>query len=134
MVDLAPVATQTFTGAALEAFFRHAEENHELYRVVLSGDGGAEPRAMLFAATRGAASTVFTRVAEHFGRTPRLPMDFISGVFIAAALYACEHWLAGDLVGTPADMAAMLMQAQIEGFGWSLGFEPGEIAFEPQES
>jgi AcrR family transcriptional regulator len=129
---VAPQDTATYTGAGVAEVFRHAEEHRDLYRLVLNGEGGAAPRSEMIAAMRATASNVFCELTRRLGREPRVPMDAITAAFVGALLLTIETWLAGDLEGTPADLAVRFVHSQVSGLEWDLGFDEGEFLFRPR--
>ena len=128
---LAPYDTPIYTGAPIVEIFRHAGEHRDLYRLVLSGEGGATPRTDMIAALRDSVANVFSGLAHRLGREPRVPMTAITTAFVGALLLAIEKWLAGDLDGGPADLAALFVQGQVNGLEWALGFDHGQFSFQP---
>ena len=70
---LAPYDTPIYTGAPIVEIFRHAGEHRDLYRLVLSGEGGATPRTDMIAALRDSVANVFSGLANRLGREPRVP-------------------------------------------------------------
>jgi AcrR family transcriptional regulator len=128
---LAPRDTPTYTGAAIAEVLRHADQHRDLYRLVLSGEGGATPRTELIAALRDAVANVLSGFAHRLGREPRVPMSAITTAFVGALLLTIETWLAEELEGAPADLAVLFTRSQMSGLEWALGFDHGELLLRP---
>jgi AcrR family transcriptional regulator len=128
---LAPDDTPTYTGAGIAEVFRHAGEHRDLYRLVLSGEGGATPRTEMIAALRNALANVLSGFAHRLGREPRVPMPAITTAVVGALLLTIEIWLTDDLEGAPDDLGARFMRNQANGLEWALGFDHGELLFQP---
>ena len=128
---LAPYDTPVYTGADIALILRHAGEHRDLYRLVLSGDGGATPRSELIAVFREAVGNVLAGLAHRLGRTPRVPIPTMTTGVVGALLLTIELWLADDLEGTTSDLATLFIQGQVNGLEWALGLNPGEALFQP---
>jgi AcrR family transcriptional regulator len=128
---LAPQDTPTYTGAGIAEVLRHASEHRDLYRLVLSGEGGATPRTEMIAALKVAVANVLSGFADRLGREPRVPISAITTALVGALLLTIETWLANDPESAPADLAALFMRNQANGLEWALGFDHGELLFQP---
>lgn len=126
---LTPRGETVYAGAAITEVFAHAAEHRDLHRLVLSGEAGAAPRAALIAAFRAHTATILAELAEHFGQQPRAPMTRTTTALVGALLLTIEVWLAGELDGTPAELAALFVRGQTGGLEWALGFDPGEFMY-----
>lgn len=124
--------TPTYSGAATTELLRHAEQNRDLYRLVLSGEGGAAPRNAMIAALQRAVESFVTEFTARFDRQPRVPASLIASTLVGALLLTIEMWLDGRLDGTPADLAAFFARGQVNGLEWALGFEPGDLRYQPR--
>ena len=133
--NINPAATPgEYSGSAAAEIVKHAGEHPPLYRLVISGAGGAEPRAQLFATLRETVAEIFTDVATAAKRTPVMSMDMTSIAFTGALLALTEAWLDGTVTGTPNDVAAIFMHGQVEGLRWALGLTPDALVFKPPKS
>jgi AcrR family transcriptional regulator len=129
-----PAATPgSYSGSAAAEVLKHAGEHPALYRLVISGGGGPEPRVQLFATLRSAVAEIFTDVATSLKRTPAMSMDMTSTAFTGALLAVTEAWLDGAVAGTPNEVAAIFMHGQVEGLRWALGLKPDALVFKPPQ-
>lgn len=128
----APLDAPIYTGAGIIAIFRHASEHEDLYRLILSGQGGAEPRAQLVHAFRGAVGALFARWSQRDKPNPQPPTPLTTDAFVGALLLTLESWLTGQLDGEPDELARTFIVQQVKGLEWSLGFEPGTWVFQPE--
>jgi AcrR family transcriptional regulator len=130
-----PAATPgSYSGLAAAEVLKHAAEHPALYRLVISGGGGAEPRAQLFATLRTAVAGIFTDVSGAAKKTPAMSMDMTSIAFTGALLAVTEAWLDGAVTGVPNDVTANFMHGQVEGLRWALGLTPDALVFKPPKS
>ena len=119
-----------FDGSGLRALLGHVDRNQALFRLVTSGEGGPVPRRAIIETFRTTAEGVFGAAAEH-GRRPRQSLHLTVTAFVGALLAVLEAWT-DRTAGLDADaLAASFMQHQAGGLEWALGFEPGELRYEP---
>ena len=128
-----PERPGTYSGAAAAQIIRHAGEHADLYRLVLSGDGGPGPRRQLIDTLTQAVATVFHGV-DGPARPMPIPMSMTAPAFTGALLAVVEAWLEGRLEGTPEELAAAFMHGQVEGLRWALGLDPTALTFATPES
>ena len=121
----------TYDGGGLLALLRHIERNRDLYKLVITGEGGPLPRREVIDTLRKTATGVFV-VAEQSGRPPRQPLELTVATFVGALLAVLEDWIDGTLTLSAEDLAVTFMQHQVGGLEWAFGFEPGEIRFTMQ--
>ncbi|MEY2418806.1 MAG: hypothetical protein QOG90_1486, partial [Actinomycetota bacterium] len=124
----------SYSGYATAEILKHAGEHPALYRLVISGGGGAGPRAQLFATLRAAVAEIFTDAAKQAKRTPKVSMDATSAAYTGALLAITEAWLDGAITGTPNEVAALFMRGQMEGLRWALGFPADALPYKPPKS
>ena len=131
--ELAPGENESvYTGAAVHAIFRHAEEHADLYRLLISGDGVRAARAQLVSALEAATTDIFHRITAAPVRTPRLRVDRTATAFVGALLLTLEHWLEEAPREAAAAATAEFLRGQVGGMEWALGLAAGESRFEPQ--
>ncbi|MBV9292103.1 MAG: TetR/AcrR family transcriptional regulator [Frankiales bacterium] len=118
-----------YTGSGIAAILRHVDAHPALYRLLITGEGGAGARGTLLAAFTDTAAAVFTTGVERMNKTPRQPMTVITAAFVGALVHVIERWLSGDLSGSVDEIAAAFMQGQARGLEWSLGFEYGDMQY-----
>jgi len=121
----------TYTGAATTELFRHADQHRDLYRLVLSGAGGAAPRNDMIAALQGALANFVSQLTDSFDRKPKVPIPMIASTLIGGLLLTIEMWLNHNLEGTPADLATIFARTQVNGLEWALGFDHGDLLYQP---
>jgi AcrR family transcriptional regulator len=135
MATVADVSWQrppTYTGVGVLTILRHVDAHRDLYRVIISGEGGPAARDTLVTTFRNTATAVFVPGAEKQGKSPRLDPRLITTAFVGALLLTIEDWLAGHLDEGPDDLAVKFMQSQAGGLEWSLGFQPGDLIYTPE--
>ena len=123
----------TYSGDAAIAIFRHAEAHRNLYRVLLSGEGGDDCRTRVVGALERVATEVFARTAAASGRPARVPLPLAVSTVIGGLVLTLEHWLRGDFEGDPEEVALQFSQTYMQGVGWALGYEPDELEFAPSD-
>ncbi|MDT7546759.1 MAG: hypothetical protein QOE99_2869 [Actinomycetota bacterium] len=124
-VDVVGARGPVYTAAAVLAVFEHAREHSDLYRLVVSGAGGAAVRSELVRSFEAVTEEILSRMAGA-ARAPREPMDVVVRGFVGGLLLTVEGWL-GETRPAPAqDIAVQFLNAQVQGLEWSLGFAPGE--------
>jgi AcrR family transcriptional regulator len=119
-----------YDGSAVIATFEHAGAYPQLYRLILTGEGGATIRGELVAAYERTATEVLSTVVAASSTEPRVPMSVTITAFVGALMWTLESWL-DDQAADPALVAVQFIQGQMGGLEWSLGFEPGETRFDP---
>jgi AcrR family transcriptional regulator len=120
-----------YSGYAAAEILGHAGEHAALYRLVISGGGGAAPRAQLVSTLSTAVAEIFTGVSKAAKRKPNLPMHVTARAFTGALLAVTEAWLDGTIKGTPMQVAATFMHGQVEGLRWAVGLAPDAMPFQP---
>ena len=78
--------------------FRHAEENRDLYRIILKGEGGSRAARRIRDIIDDAAVEFFTRRMD--GMTsgePEIPLEVVAGYFASAMLGFMTWWLEKEL-------------------------------------
>ena len=112
---------------AMEAGFKHAAENPDLYRACLS-----DPR------TRQAYVSILNRYVEQnfrerlkaLDQQPRIPVPVMARGFVGAHLVILEGWLAGELNGDIEELASMAMDFVVAGGAWAQGVRLDELGYE----
>jgi AcrR family transcriptional regulator len=117
-----------FDGSGLLALLGHVERNRDLYRLVISGEGGPLPRRSLIETFQTTARGVFTAGQQH-GRKPRQSLDLTVTAFVGALLAVVEDWISASDRLDAGDLAVSFMQQQAGGLEWALGFEPGQLVY-----
>jgi len=130
-VDAQGPRSGTYTGGAVLAIFQHAEQHRNLYRLILSGEGGAPCRSHLVDALEQVTTKVFSRMAAASGRASPVPIQLTVFGIVGAMVLTLEHWLRGDITSETTELAAQFVHSQALGTGWALGFDPDELEFRP---
>ena len=115
-----PPDTTVFTGVAAIAVFEHARSNADLYRAVLSGAAGSEPRARLAEIFQDALQEIFSNMTEQIGVKPRVPISFVSGIYVATVLHMVGEFVDGQLEGSVTEIGELLVQTMFGGISWAL--------------
>lgn len=123
--------TGTYSGEAEVAIFRHADAHRNLYRVLLSGEGGEDCRGRVVGRLEHVATEVFSRASAASGRPSPVPLPFAVSTIVGGLVLTLEHWLRGDIAGDPSEVALRYAQTYMQGVGWALGYEPDELEFVP---
>src|SRR4051812_42681588 len=110
------------------AFYEHAAEYRDLYRVCLSGAGSGRPRAAYVDLIARGAATVFTERIEAGGLHPRTDVADICRMYAGAHTALLSTWLEDDRGRTPQEMASIQVQLLSSGAAWALGMVPDDIA------
>lgn len=129
--DAGAVAARTadYDGGAVIAVFEHAAEHPQLYRLVLSGEGGPAIRSELVAAFDRAVTAVFARLVTQSSAEPPVPLSVTVTAFVGALTWTLETWLDDREGREPAATAVEFLRAQVGGIEWCLGFAHGETRF-----
>jgi AcrR family transcriptional regulator len=117
-----------FDGSGLLSLLGHVDRNRDLYRLVISGEGGPLPRRTLIETFHATAHQVFIAAEQH-GHQPRQPLDLTVTAFVGALLAVLEDWIDRSDRPEAADLAVKFMQQQAGGLEWALGFEPGQLQY-----
>jgi AcrR family transcriptional regulator len=118
-----PVDGSPFEGAGVAVLLGHARDHADVYRVILSGAGGSQVRALLVSALETAARGLFGRLVDGQGCTPPIPVAFTTGNFVAALIHTIELVLNAQIDGSPTEVAALFMRSQSGGLRWALGLD-----------
>lgn len=120
-----------YSAIGVRTILRHVDGHRDLYRLLISGEGGTAARDVLITRFTETAARVFTPPRGRRGRKPRLALPLITTGFVGALLLTIEAWLAGTLDEDADSLAVSFMQGQAGGLEWSLGYEPGHIVYAP---
>src|SRR4051794_11322619 len=120
-----------YNGSGAIAILRHVDDNRDLYRVLISGQGGPRAREVLINTYTDTAAAIFGPAATSQDKSPRLPLRFVATSFVGALLLVLEQWLNGQIVKDADSLAVDFMKSQAGGLEWALGFESGELQYVP---
>ena len=113
---------------AIQAAFRHAAENPDLYRACLSD--ARTRQAYLSILSRGAERNFRDRL-NALGHQPRVPVPVMARAFVGAHVAILEAWLAGELEGDVEQLASMALDLFIAGGAWANGLRLDELGYPP---
>ena len=130
--DARAVAARTaeYDGGAVIAVFEHAAEHSQLYRLVLSGEGGPEIRSELVAVFERTVRAVFAHLVTQSSSEPRVALSVTVTAFVGGLTWTLESWLDDRQGREPAATAVEFLRAQMGGLEWCLG----ETRFAPPSS
>ncbi len=136
MTTVADVSWQDppkYSAVGARTILRHVDQHRDLYRLLISGAGGPAARDVLITRFTETATAVFTPPTKRRGKKPRLPMPLITTAYVGALLLTIEKWLDGAFDQDADALAVSFMQGQAGGLEWSLGYEPGDIVYAPDQ-
>ncbi|MDH6120806.1 hypothetical protein ABH930_005041 [Kitasatospora sp. GAS204A] len=123
---LHPLVEETevgFTGKPLLELFRHAEQERDLYRVILRGEGDGKALRTFSDGSVRRVAAVFSTRADHTRVEPRLPAELLARAWVGEHLSVLHWWLEQDAPPMPAEEATrMLLELAIHGRFWASGF------------
>jgi AcrR family transcriptional regulator len=125
----APQGEPVFTGAALRVLFDHAEAHRDLYRLLLTGEGGRDARLVAIETLRSVTTVVFSRLVAAQKSKPRVPMPALVTAFVGACILTLEAQVVGELEGDAEDRIRALVQSQLYGVAWALGLDPSDVKY-----
>ena len=111
---------------ALQAAYKHAAENPDLYRACMSD---ARTRQAYVATVSRYVEQNFRDRLDAVGRQPRIPVPVMVRGFVGETLAILEAWLAGELTGDVEELAGMALDLFIAGGAWANGFRLDEIGY-----
>ncbi|MFJ9446993.1 TetR/AcrR family transcriptional regulator [Kitasatospora sp. NPDC101235] len=125
---LQPLADKSdtgFTGEPLLALLHHAEEERDLYRVILRGEGDGKPLRMFTEEAVRRIAAVFRRRAEQNHREPRIDPEVLARAWVGEHCAVMQWWLEGEADRMPAEgLAELLLGLSRRGRYWASGFDP----------
>lgn len=124
MHPLADESDIGFTGKPLLELFRHAEQERDLYRVILRGEGDGKALRTFHDESVQRVAAVFTVRAENSGTEPRLPAELLARAWVGEQLAVLHWWLEQDPAPMPAEEATrMLLDLAVHGRFWASGYD-----------
>jgi len=111
---------------AIQTAFKHAAEQHDLYRACLSD-----------ARTRQAYLSILSRYAEQnfrdrldaLGQQPRVPVPVMARAFVGAQAAILEAWLADELEGDVEQLASLALDLFVAGGAWAHGLRLDDLGY-----
>lgn len=122
---LTPLAAESgagLTGKPLLELFRHAEQERDLYRVILRGEGDGKPLGVFTDESVRRVAEVFRERAEQSGIRPRIDPELLARAWVGEQFAVLRWWLEQDPRPMPAeDVAAHLRDLARHGRHWASG-------------
>lgn len=98
--------------------FRHVEENRDLYRIILKGEGSSKVAGRVRDIIEEAALDIFTqRMSQYISGPPEIPFNLVVGYFASALMGFVTLWLEKDLPYTGDEAADLFMVLFFRGAG-----------------
>ncbi len=111
--------------------FNHTAENADLYRIILSRQGGTTiPRRIRNYIAGYAEQFIAERVAE-METTPLVPVDVLAHYIAGSLLALVTWWLENDMPYRPEQMVQMYYQLVIFGVARVMGLDLTELPLQP---
>jgi AcrR family transcriptional regulator len=110
ITELTPRDSTVYDGAAVAAVFQHAQEHRPLYRLIISGEGGAAARAELIATFEEASGRAFEKFSM---RAHRAPAAMTNTAFVGALLLTLETWLSDEHPEAPVAIALQFLRSRV---------------------
>jgi AcrR family transcriptional regulator len=117
-----------FDCSGLLTLLDHVERDSGLYRLVISGEAGPQPRWAVIDTLHETAREVFMAATEN-GLVPRQPLGLTVTAYVGGLLAVVEDWIEAMHEPDAREIAAGFMQQHAPGLEWALGFEPGQLRF-----
>ena len=133
---LVPASSAGFTGKPVLELFRHAQENRDLYLLILRGEGDGRALRQFTDARTDAVASVFRARAEHHEVSPRIDVGVLARAWVGEQTAVLRWWLETEPPPLSAEEAArMLQNLSLRGRYWANGFEgdPPDPIPEPTE-
>lgn len=87
-----------FKGNPVAVAFRHVDENRDLYRIILKGEGSSKVASRIRDIIEEAAEDFFTRYMSRFmSAPPEMPLSLVAGYFASALMGFVTLWLEKEL-------------------------------------
>ncbi|WP_224281736.1 TetR/AcrR family transcriptional regulator [Streptomyces sp. LS1784] len=121
---LADESDTGFTGKPLLELFAHAEQERDLYRAILRGEGDGKPLRMFTAESAHRVAAVFRERARRGGVQPRIDPELLARAWVGEQFAVLHWWLEQDPRPMPAEEAAhTLRDLAAHGRYWASGFD-----------
>jgi AcrR family transcriptional regulator len=130
LTRLAPVESSTIQGAAVLELYKHADDNRDLYRLMLSGAADGQARRAYTQPLVQRSIENFTARISAFKVEPPMPPELTAQAFVGMHLALLEWWLAQSPGYTAAQMTSFEMQIFMNGVSWAQGLAPGTLTLD----
>ena len=95
--------------------FRHVEENRNLYRIILKGEGSIISSKVRDIMVEGVRDFLMKRLEENTNKIPEIPLDVVVGYFASAMMGFIAWWLDKDLPYTGEEASDLFMKLFFRG-------------------
>lgn len=113
-----------FTGKPLLELFRHADDERDLYRAVLRGEGDGKPLRMFTEESVHRVAEIFRARGEHTGAEPRIDPELLARAWVGEQTAVLAWWLEQDPRPVPAEqIAEHLRTLALRGRYWASGYD-----------
>jgi AcrR family transcriptional regulator len=126
-IDLQPIEELAQAGRTLSTMaFHHAAENAQLYKIILSGQGGTaiDQRIREYIA-QNATRIMTTHYAQYMTDSP-VPIEVIANYIASSLLGMITWWLENDQPYTAVQMHAFFQQLNFQGIVHTMGMTLAE--------
>lgn len=107
--------------------FQYAQENADLYRIIMRGQGGMWVPRRLHEMVAEIITEMLEALAPKFGVKPKVPVDFLANYFAGSLLALITWWLENDTPYTAEEMVKMFRQVSWGGRAQVFGINPLQI-------
>ncbi|WP_317616070.1 TetR/AcrR family transcriptional regulator [Rhodococcus sp. MTM3W5.2] len=112
--SLTPESSVGFTGKPVLEIFRHADEERDIYRMILRGEGDGRALRRFVDDCSAAAAEMFGARAAALGVTPRLDLTVLSRAWVGEVVGVLQWWLDLDPPPlTPEEVTEMLLNLSL---------------------
>lgn len=95
--------------------FQHVEENRDLYRILLKGEGSITSSKVHDIMTEGVRDFLKQHVEGNKNKPPEIPLDVVAGYFASAMMGFIAWWLDKDLPYTGEGASDLFMKLFFRG-------------------
>ncbi|MEV0123079.1 TetR/AcrR family transcriptional regulator [Streptomyces sp. NPDC050703] len=118
--------TRGFTGLPVKYIFEHAEQERDVYRVVLRGEGDGRALREFTDLVRAHAEAAFRARTEQLDVVPRIPLDVVARAWTGELVGLLTWWVENDTGYSAADITAHLRDLSVYGRVWATGLAPSD--------
>ncbi len=108
---------------AIQIVFQHAAENHQLYLIILHGEGSTRAASRVREIIAEKVSDVLSASIEARALHLEIPIEIFTHHFAGSLLGLITWWLENELPYTPHEMAEMFRQLYFQGGRKMLGID-----------
>ncbi|MEU0932545.1 MULTISPECIES: TetR/AcrR family transcriptional regulator [unclassified Embleya] len=119
--------TRGFTGLPVRYIFEHAEQERDVYRVILRGEGDGRALREFTAIICDRVEQVFRERAEEHGATPRVPLDVVARAWTGELVGVLTWWVEADTGYSATEITTHLRDLSVYGRVWASGLAPADV-------